>query len=87
MAKRLTDEQLEEMGRTLAQMHKDAIALWGLALKSIPLQSKHYRKICASGKAVQSAYVALRDEAVFERGWTPDRANEVFSSYSACTFN
>lgn len=84
--KEITDEQLETMGRTLATMHQEAIEVWRLAMRTMPIASSQYRMVCASGRAVQRAYVALEEEA-WNRGWPDNRVNEVFFSRVSCGFS
>jgi hypothetical protein len=85
MNKKLTDEELESMGRKAKQMHEDAIELWKESMKVLPLASRQYKKICRAGRAVQDMNVVLWGIAE-DRQWTFERMADVFSNTS-CSFN
>lgn len=82
----LTDEQLETMGRNLATMHQLAITTWEIAMRTMPINSTQYRKICTAGRKTQDAYNGLRFEAE-SRGWDDRRIGKVFFSHVACGFS
>ena len=67
-------------------MHQLAIETWELAMRTMPINSPQYRKICAAGHKTQDAYNGLRFEAE-TRGWDDNRIREVFFSDSFCGFN
>jgi hypothetical protein len=81
----MTDEQMEEMGRTFAQMHKDAIHMWEIAIRTMPIHARRRREICKAGKSIEFLYLGLKGEAMDR--WDDEKVANVFTSNTSCAFN
>lgn len=81
----MTNEQLADMGRQVAQLHYSTIEIWQLAVRIMPTHSSEYRAICKMGEQVQDVYHMLRVEAE-EKGWTQAQINQVFGLNNESTF-
>lgn len=82
----MNDEQLEQIGRLTSEMLKHADEVWALAMRTMPLASKDYRRICTTGRNIQETYYALRDMA-YSRGWGEERIKQVFTVDTYYGFN
>lgn len=86
MTKKMSDEQLAEMGRNAATAYRTAADLWSTAARALPIAGKQYKTICRLGKLADETYLSLQFEAE-RRSWAPERIAEIFNANFGCSFN
>lgn len=83
---KLSNAELETLGRKLATLHRNAVDAWGEAISTLPINSPIRRQLANAGRGIQGAYLALRGEAD-ERNWSDAKMQEVFGPNNSCHFN
>ena len=85
MAKTMTNEELEQMGKSSKQMLAQAVEVWKTAMKTMPINSYQYRAACRAGQATQDLHNSLKIMAE-DRGWSNEKLQDVFC-YTGYSFS